>query len=140
MSEHDEKAFIGRLIEAELLFQTFDEFGIEPLRATVFRVHIHLRAALRRAACAKVAAGGTGNARRRTGIGAGELGDDAFDRSARRELHDDEGHQHDPENRGNHKEDAPENVSGHRAITIFAPADPAAPRPKSKGTSPTSTH
>ncbi len=35
--EHQRKALVGRLIEAELLFKLLDELGIETLRATVLR-------------------------------------------------------------------------------------------------------
>src|SRR4029078_5475625 len=35
--EHQRKARVGRLIEAELLFELLDELGIETLRATVLR-------------------------------------------------------------------------------------------------------
>ena len=98
--EHDEEALVGRLVETELLFQALDEFGVEPLGAAVFGVDVELAAALQRAAGAEIAAGGTGNTRGRAGVGAGKLGDDAFDRAAGGELHHDERHQHDPEEVG----------------------------------------
>src|SRR5580700_5070370 len=116
VAEHDEKALIGRLVEAELLFQAFDEFRVEPLGAAIFRIDVALRA-LHAAARAEVA-GGAGNARGRPGIAAGELRDDALHRPAGRELHHDERHQHDPENRGDHEQNAAEDVCGH-----FDPAD-----------------
>jgi len=84
--QHDEKALIGRLVEAELLFQALDEFGIEALRAAIFRVEVHLRAALHPAARAEIAARGAGDARSRAGIGAGELRDDALHWAAGRKL------------------------------------------------------
>src|SRR5580692_5850584 len=101
VAEHDEKALISRLVEAELLFQALDEFRIEPLGAAIFRIDVALGAALH-AARAEVA-GGAGNARGRPGIAAGELRDDALHRPAGGELHHDERYQHDPENRGNHE-------------------------------------
>src|SRR5262249_34868646 len=36
VSEHDEEALVGRLVEAELLLQALDELRIEPLRAAIF--------------------------------------------------------------------------------------------------------
>src|SRR3984885_11299878 len=68
VTEHDEKSLIGRLVEAELLFQAFDEFGGEPLGAAIFRIDVALGAALH-AARAEIA-GGAGNARGRPGIAA----------------------------------------------------------------------
>src|SRR5438105_6927995 len=38
--QHQEEALVGRLIEAELLLQLFDEFRIEPLRAAIFRRYV----------------------------------------------------------------------------------------------------
>src|SRR5580700_8073759 len=55
IAEHDEKALIGRLVEAELLFQALDEFRIEPLGAAIFRVDVALGAGLHAAARAEVA-------------------------------------------------------------------------------------
>src|SRR5689334_12770762 len=54
--EHQPKALVGRLVEAELLFELLDEFGIETLRAPVLRARrVDLRGALRHAAAAEVA-------------------------------------------------------------------------------------
>src|SRR5580704_1729907 len=117
VAEHDEKALIGRLVEAELLFQALDEFRVEPLGAAIFRIDVALGAGLH-AARAEVAAGGAGDARGRPGIAAGELRDDALHRPAGGELHHDERHQHDPENRGDHEQNAADDVCGH-----FDPAD-----------------
>src|ERR1700692_1375225 len=50
---HDEKTLIGRLVEAELLFQTLDELGIEALGAAIFRTEIELSAGRHRAAGAE---------------------------------------------------------------------------------------
>ena len=112
--QHNAEALIGRLVEAELLFQLLDEFRIEPLRAAVFRRHgVDARAALHQAAAAEVAAGRAGNARGRAGVGAGELGDHLLDRPAGRELHHDERHQHDAEHGRHHEQQAADDVGGH---------------------------
>ena len=87
--------------------------GIEALGAAVFRVGVDLRAGLRAAAGGEIAARRAGDARGRAGIGAGELRDHPLDRTARRELHDDERHQHDPEQRGDHEQHAAEDIGGH---------------------------
>src|SRR5215472_16116083 len=77
---HDEETFIGGLVEPELLLQALDEFGIEPSRAAVFRVDgIRAGAALHLPARAEVPAGRAGNARRRAGVGAADLGDHLLD-------------------------------------------------------------
>src|SRR6185437_6071427 len=105
---------------AELLFQALDEGRIETLRAAVFGIDVHLRAALQRAARAEIAACGTGNARGRAGIVAGKLRDHALDRAAGRELHHDERHQHDPENRGDHEQDAADDIGAHAVVNLPA--------------------
>ncbi len=115
--QHDEEALIGRLVEAELLLQFLDEFRIEPLRAAVFGRHrVHLRAALHHAAAAEIAAGRAGNAGGGAGIGAGELGDDLFDRAAGGKLHHHERHQHDPKHGGNHEQQAADDIGAHTVL------------------------
>ena len=121
--QHDAEALVGRLVEAELLFQLLDEFRIEPLRAAVFRGHrVDARAALRHAAAAEIAAGRAGNARGRAGIGAGELGDHLLDRPAGRELHHDERHQHDAEHGRDHEQQAADDVGGHEPLSYVIPS------------------
>ena len=51
---------------------------------------------------------------------AGELRDDALHRAARRELHHDERYQHDPEDRGDHEQNAANDVGGHFDARCFA--------------------
>ncbi len=53
---HQEEALIGRLVEAELLFQAFDEFGIEALRAAIFGIDVDLRSRRRSPCGAEIAA------------------------------------------------------------------------------------
>ena len=77
---HDEKTLVGRLVEAELLFQAFDELRIEALGAAVFGIDVDLAAGGRRAAGAEIAAGRAGNARGGAGVVAGQLRDDALHR------------------------------------------------------------
>ena len=78
-----------RLVEAELHLELLDELRIETLRAAVFRCRgVDLRAALRRAARAEIAA----RARARdagagAGVGARQLRDHPLDRAAGGELH-----------------------------------------------------
>ena len=104
-----------RLVEAELLLQALDEFRIEALRAAVFRCHaagIELAALL--AARAEIAAlPAARHPRAGAGIGAGEHRDHALDRPARRELHDDERHQHHPEDGRDDEQKAPDDVGRH---------------------------
>ena len=111
--QHQEKALMRRLVEAELLFQALDEFGIEPLRAAIFRGRgVEPLSALRLSARAEIAARRAGNARGRAGVGAGQLRDHALDRPARRELHHDERNQHDPEQGRDHEQDAADDIGG----------------------------
>jgi hypothetical protein len=64
-----------RLVEAELDLELLDEFGVEPLRAAVFRAdRIEARGALGLPARAEIAAGGPGDARARAGVRAGPPG------------------------------------------------------------------
>ena len=111
--QHQEEALVGRLVEAELLFQALDEFRVEALGAAIFggrRIH---GAAARLPARAEVAARRARDARGRAGIGAGQLRDHALDRPAGRELHHHERDQHDAEQGRDHEQDAPDDVGGH---------------------------
>ena len=99
-----------RLVEAELALELLDEGRVEALRPA-------------RAARAAVA----GRPRDRAGelaaaardpVGGGtadllDLGDDLLDRAARCGLDDDEVDDHDPEQRGNDQQQAPEDVGEH---------------------------
>src|SRR3984893_19472578 len=79
--QHDEEALIGRLVEAELLFQLLDERGVEPARAAVFRVDgVGAGAALHLPARTEIPAGRTGDARGRAGVRPGELGNEVLPR------------------------------------------------------------
>ena len=109
--EHLEKAHIGGLVEAELLFQALDEFGIETLRAAIFGIEVHLGGAV--GALGAEVSTGTGDARGCAGVAAGELRDHAFHRAAGRELDDGEGHQHDPKDSGDHEQKSAKDVGGH---------------------------
>src|SRR5262249_53758026 len=116
---HDEEALVGGLIEAELLLQLLDERGIEPARAAIFGVDgvgagtaLHLPARTEIPARTADAGGGAG-------LRAAELGDDVLDRSARRELHDNEGRQHDAEQGRDHEQDAPDDVGGHGLLCSY---------------------
>src|SRR5207244_243944 len=62
--QHDEEALVGRLVEAELLLQALDEFGIEALRAAIFGGHrVDCDGAAGLAAGAELPAWGAGDAR-----------------------------------------------------------------------------
>ena len=81
--QHQAEALERRLVEAELLFELGDEFGVEPLCAAVFgRAFAAFAEARRRRAVAAAAADAV------AGVAAlaGQLGDDLLDRAARREL------------------------------------------------------
>ena len=112
--DHHAEAHIGRLVEAELLLQALDELGVEPLRAAIFgrRRDIARQAALAWPRPCRIAAAAAEH-RGGAGIGARQLGDEALDRSARRELHDDEGHQHDAEHGRDDEQDAAKDIGGH---------------------------
>ncbi len=116
--QHQAEALIGRLVEAELLLQILDEFRVEPLGAAILGIHAVRRAALRLAARTEIAALRARDARCRAGIAARDLRDDALDRAAGRELHDHEGHQHDPEQGRDHEQDTTDNVGGHRLFNL----------------------
>src|SRR6185312_373986 len=117
--EHQRKALVGRLIEAELLFELLDELGIETLRATVLRARrVDLRGPLRHAAAAEVTSRRPGNTRRCAGFSTGQLGNHLFDGPAGRELHHDECHKHDPEHRRDHEKNAPDDICAHCPISM----------------------
>src|SRR5262249_29724739 len=98
---HQGEAFRRWLVEAELLFQLLDEIRIEPLRSPIFRVD-DICGGARGTARAEIALA-AGNTRGAAGVGAGKLRDDALDRSARRELDDQEGDEENSEQRRNHQ-------------------------------------
>ncbi len=109
--QHQAEALIGRLVEAELLFQLLDEGGIQPLRAAIFRGRrVAGRGALLHAAEITAAAG---DALRGGRALAGQLGDDALHRAARRELHHHEGDQHDADDGRHHERNAADDVGEH---------------------------
>jgi len=120
--QHQEEALMRRLVEAELLFQALDEFGIKALCTAILRIDFAACAHLSLRARAEVAALRTGDARGGAGVGPRNLRDHALDRPARRELHHDERHQHDPENRGDHEQDAADDIGGHGAPSVSRPA------------------
>src|SRR5262249_36290562 len=66
--QHQEKALVGRLVEAELLLQALDEFGVEALRAAVFGAHRVDGAAAGLPARAEIAARRPRDAGRRSGV------------------------------------------------------------------------
>ncbi|MGY3404364.1 hypothetical protein ACVWZV_000477 [Bradyrhizobium sp. GM5.1] len=110
--DHQREALRRRLVEAELHFQLLDEIGIEALRAAILRVDgVAAGSQLPRGALRKVAA--ARNARGPAGVRARELRDHALDRAARRELHDDEGDEEDPEQGRDHQQDAAGDVGAH---------------------------
>ena len=113
--EHQQEALVRRLVEAELLLQALDEFGVEALGAAILGAGgVELRSALRLTAPAQVTAGRARDARGRAGVRARQLGDDALDRSARRELHHHKGNQEDSEQGRNHQKKAADDIGGHR--------------------------
>src|SRR5215470_10477775 len=114
--QHDEEALVSRLVEAELLLEALDEGGVEALRAAIFGIHFGRCAAGSTTTRAEIAAGGAGYPRGGAGIGPRELRDNALHRSTRRELYHHERDQHDPENRGNHEQDAAGDVGGHNGF------------------------
>ena len=65
---------------------------------------------------AKIAARSACNARGGRGIIALQLRDDALDRPARRELHNNERDQHDPEQGWNHQKQAARDIGEHDPI------------------------
>ena len=111
--DHQPEALVGRLVEAELLFQALDEFGVEALRAAILGTDIAAGSHLPLPARTEVAALRTRDARCRAGIAARDLRDDALDRPARRKLHDDKRNEHDPEQSRDHEQDAAQDIGGH---------------------------
>ena len=91
-----------RLVEAELLLELLDEFRVEPLRAAIFRgpaASPGCRLGLASPAPA-MSPPPPANFEVAPSVVALQLRDDALDRTAGRELHDDEGDQHDAEHVG----------------------------------------
>ena len=99
-----------RLVEAELPFDLGDEIGWQPLGAAIGApLAGHAAAAARFPAAAAGDAGG--------GVDAGALdaGDHLLHRAARRELHDDEVDQDNPEQRQRDEQQAADDVGEHGA-------------------------
>ena len=113
--QHQEEALVGRLVEAELLFQLLMNSGSRPCAPRYFELTASTCEPPCAAARAEVAARRAGDARGRAGVGAGELRDHALDRPAGRELHHHERHQHDAEQRRDHEQQAADDVGGHRS-------------------------
>ncbi len=109
---------MGRFVEAELFLQALDELRIEPLRPAVFRRSALIcgRLALSLAGAAKVAPSRAANPCRGPHIGACELGDDPFNRTARCKLDDHKAHQHDAEQGRDHQQQSSENIGAHRRL------------------------
>src|SRR5439155_11725552 len=74
--QHQKETLVGRFVEAELLFELLDEFGVEALGAAVLRGGgINRRAALRTAPAEVAALAGAGDTGARAGIGTRKLRD-----------------------------------------------------------------
>ena len=112
--QHDPEALDGRLVEAELRLQLLDESRIEALRATIFGGRLGRTAArLVLPAAGKVAAATAGDPRRRRRVVALKLRQHALHRTAGRELNDDEGNEHDPEQCRDHQKRAAGDIGEH---------------------------
>ena len=114
---HHEEALVGRLVEAELLLQALDEFGIEALRAAIFggRRDVARRAARPARPPPTSPPPPLNLAVAPTSVPV-SCAISALHRAARRELHDDEGHQHDADH-GRHDEQKPAKDIGSHAGT-----------------------
>src|SRR5262249_55302760 len=99
-----------RLVEPELLFQAGDKGGIEPLRATIFRIAFTEADLI--LALAEI---GTTAADAVHGVAAlaGQLSDNPLHRPAGHELHDDETDEQHTEQCRDHEEQAAEDISAH---------------------------
>src|SRR5262249_16228906 len=116
---HHQRETLGRrLVEAELLFQALDEVGIKPLCAAIFRAHRVGRRAGGSAARAEIALT-TRDAGGAAGIGTGELRDHALNRSARRELDDDERDEENSEQSRNHQQNAAGDIGAHELFRLL---------------------
>ena len=104
-----------RPVEAELQLELLDELRVEPLRAAIARGGCVGAAARLRLPAGEIAGCAAGDARGGAGIGALQLRQDALHRPARRELHDDEGDEHDAEQRRDHEQQAAGDIGEHRA-------------------------
>ena len=111
---HQEEAFGGGLVEAELLFQLLDEFRIKPLRAAIARI-----GGLRLQAGAHVI-GARADAPGGALVEPLQLREHALHWPARRKLHDDEGDQQDPQDRGDHQQKTSRDVSSHVSSALHA--------------------
>ena len=107
------EALIGGLVEAELLLQHGDEFGVEPLRAAIFRRRRHIAGNAALAGLPGEISTAAAESRRGPRIRAGELGDQLLHRAAGRELHHDEGQEHDAEHGRHDQRDAAKNIGCH---------------------------
>ena len=113
--EHQEKALVRRLVEAELLLQLLMNSWSRPWAPRYFEVSLPPpgcvagRVRLRGDAIAGAAA----DARAGGHLVAGDLRQHALDRSARRELDDAEVDQHDPEQGRDDEQQAFDQVGGH---------------------------
>ena len=118
---HQRKAFRRRLVEAELLFQALDEFGIEPLRAAVLRSD-GIAGYADLAARAEIAAA-PGNPGSAAGVRAAELRDNPFHRPARRKLHHHKRDEQNPQQGRDHQQNAAGNVGAHQLFRLLGPGD-----------------
>ena len=111
--DHLAEAFIGRLVETELLLEARDEFWVETLRTAIFRrAAAHVASGHTLLAAAREVAAAAAEFRRCACVSAGQLGDQPFHGSTRRELHDDESHQHDAEHRRNDQQESAKDIGG----------------------------
>ena len=119
IADHQPEPLQRRLVEAELLFDFGDEFGIEPLRAAIFARKFRARAGPR---ARDRRLGAAAEPRRGAGILALHLCDHALNRPARRELHDGEGERENPEQGRDHQQYPARDIGRHqpRAFTAAA--------------------
>ena len=112
--DEKQEALMRRLVEAELLFEILDDLRVEALRAAIARrTRVEISGscvwAIGLAAAAIEPVG-------RRYVGAGELRNRLFDRTARSELDHQKGDQHDSENCGNDQEQASNDISEHSGL------------------------
>src|SRR5690606_3358923 len=126
--DHQQEAFMRRLVEAELLFQLLNELGVKALRTAIAGVDAR---AFKLAGIHGLAAA---DARVGTASLTGDLSYDLLDRAAGCELDDDEGNEHDPKKGGDHEEQTPENIGSHqtRSPSQKQPSARTAARPNAK--------
>src|SRR5690606_24110029 len=126
--DHQQEAFVRRLVEAELLFQLLNELGIKALRTAIAGTRAR---ALKLAGIHGLAAT---DARVGTAALTGDLGDDLLDRATGCKLDDDERNEHDPKKGGDHQEQTPEDIGSHqtRSPSQKQPSAGTATRPNAK--------